>query len=51
MFPGLHLSRERSRVAAPSRKLLEEKAHVKDISGTEQDTNVICAQENKKKRM
>lgn len=43
-FPGLDLLQERSIVTAPSRKLSEKKAKVKDISGTEQDTNVMCTQ-------
>lgn len=46
---GLQLLRERSVVTAPSRKLSEAKAVVRDIPGTEQDTNVICAQKGKRK--
>lgn len=47
-FPGFHLLGEKSIVTAPSRKLSEVKAMVRDISGTEQGTNAICAQGKQK---
>lgn len=47
-FPGLPLLGERNIVTAPSSKLSAAKATVRDISGTEQDTNAICAQGKQK---
>lgn len=48
---GLQLLQERSVVTAPSGELSEVKAVVRDIPGTEQDTNVICAQKGKQKNV
>lgn len=48
-FSGLHLLRGTMAGGRcnPSGKLPEVNAVMKDMSGTKQDTNVICAQENK----